>query len=48
MTGHTRVGTCKVCNEQREIRFMNICNKCYKHQMKEIRAKGTQWAIKKH
>lgn len=37
MTRNQTIGKCKICGEQRELRFMNFCWKCYDKQMAIIK-----------
>ena len=30
---------CKICKEEKEIRYMNLCNGCYNQRMNEIKRK---------
>jgi hypothetical protein len=30
---------CKICKQNKETKYMNICKDCYKKQMKSIRQK---------
>lgn len=37
MSRHATIGKCKICGEQKEMKFMNFCYKCYEIQMVTIR-----------